>query len=260
MSNLFAEITEKGLVLNPVEGQPSFRSWEPFPGSGALFYLRQVDDRVIGWGLKTSFDHHDALAFMAGVTPEILDQVSESAPLAIRQAATKPFGRFTHLCIVYPTWAQFSLNAKTDFMLTRVHQVLPCFRCEFTDDDSFAEFDCRRRWDGVKLNDPFREPHPALSMRYEHLRPKRTGSSGGKKMGIFTWEIVRKHVLMLPEADGFVDLENFERVRLNITHRDGLWHVMEKKRRWEPFADGIEPWLTALCFEGREAAEATIQR
>ena len=65
MTHLFAEIIEKGLGLNTVEGQPSFRSWEPFPGSGALFYLRQVDERFIGWGLKTSFDHDDAIAFFA---------------------------------------------------------------------------------------------------------------------------------------------------------------------------------------------------
>lgn len=260
MASLLAEIAEKGLVLARVEGYPSLYTWKPTPTWEAVFYLREIGDRVIGWGLRTSFDQGPAIDFLMSVTPEILDHVSEDAPLAIVPATTKPFGRFTHVCVVYPTWAQFSLNAATQFMMGRVHQVLPCFRCELTGDDSFAEFRYRKGGGGVNFNNPLRDPQPAVSMRYEHLLPKKTGSSGGKKMGIFKWPDVLEHVLMLPTAGGFVDLENFERERMTITHENGLWHVSQKKRSWEPFADEIEPWLTALCFEGREAAEAKILR
>ena len=240
--------------MEPVASHPSVLQWRPFPKSPCVYYLTEAAGRFLAWHAPPDVPADQVAQFLSGVAAEHLDAVSEGRPAAVFSLPGPVFADMRCMAVVHPSVAQYAINRATQAMRPQTWLAFPCHRCEFTDDDSPSEASCRIREGTLGFSKPLRDPSPALAMRYEHLRPKRTGSSGGKKLGIFVWADVHKHVMMLPEHGGFVELENWERRRVIITHQDGHWQVTEGGDTWEPLQDEVEPWLRALAFESHESA------
>lgn len=270
---LFQRLTEDlraYSVFVPPPGTPTRSVVREHGGSVLSFRMRETD---VGWQF---FDVRSeqlvlALSVPDGVNEAAVIDYLRSIPSAVveRPSAATPVvvvsnlrvgadSTTDHTAIVHPDVAKVCPVPKAVHAMPAIRRVMPCFRCEFTDDDRLEE----AQWRILRVikGGWKRAAQPAIQMRFA-ITSTGVKSTGGKKLGIFDDAQVRKILGEIEAGDGFAEMENWERRRFTLTRADGKWTLVEKKgKAIELFADELTPWLDAFTAETAETAMKGIVR
>jgi len=242
-------------------GASHVMSWMPSVGADFRYYLTSIDSALVGWHASVATEPELCAQVLASVTPEYLAAVSAERPVAFLRRALPSFPECDGIAVIHPAAARYTFNKATEAMVDGTYLVFPCHRCELTDDDSVDEIRARLGARLLTYSRPDRSPFPAIAMRYGHLLPKPTKSSGGKKLGIFSNVDVSKHTQLLISAGGFVELENWERRCVTLTAAGSHVSLSEKKgKSIELFEDELIPWLDAFTMKTADDAMNGIRR
>ena len=226
--------------------------WKPFDAAPTGYYARFFGERACKTNVKGQHDTDLVLDFMLELSPALLESVSEAKPLSLSESRVLVKTPFQRRVLVDPSLASGALSKPTEFMRPFTYGVFPAHRCEFTADDSRDEAAFRLA-KVVPWSDWKRAPAPALSVRY--LRTKSgVKSTGGKRMGVMSAPDVMKVLTHLDKEDGFIDIENFERVLAHVEHAEGRYEVVQDKDRWVLRSDAVRAWLDTFAIEGSAAA------
>lgn len=231
--------------------------WKPSDAAPVAHYVRFIGERAAKVNFKRDpkkpVDHALVVALLASVTDAHLDAVSEAQPLALRPFRLE--GTQFDLCgTMHPSITGGTLSKPTAFMRDVTYGILPAYRCEFTDNDTRDEATFRLA-KVVPWANWYRVPAPALSIRF--LRKKTNiKSTGGKTLGVLKLEDLEALVQYVATDDGFIEVENFERVLLRLEHENGHYEVQQGELRWTPKPEALLPWLRIFVREGAAAAAA----
>jgi hypothetical protein len=248
------------LGMQRVGAGPVF-SWVPHAASEFRYYLTTLGPHLVAWHASVANPAEACANFLASVSTDDLGLVNPERPAAFSRRAVPDFPQHEGFAVVHPAAARYAFNKATQGMTENTYLCFPCRRCELTDDDSVAEVRTRLGARLLAHSRPERPVFPAVSMRFEHRHPKTTKSSGGAKLGVFAIGEVTKHVVSLPSAGGFVELENWERRRARLSVDGGRVTLKEGRgKAIELFEDELTPWLEAFTTKSADDAMKVIKR
>lgn len=227
--------------------------WKPFDTAPIVYYVRFFEECACKINVKAAHDANAVLALLRDMSPVQLDAVNEAMPLAISNSGALKNSQLQLRVVVHASLAGGGLSKATEFMKPTTYGVFPAYRCEFTDNDTRDE-SAFRLAKVVPWSDWGRQPAPALSARY--LRQK-TGikSTGGKRMGIFRLEEVERILTYIGTDDGFVDIENYQRLLAHVEHAAGRYEVQQGNDRWVLRAEAATEWLRVFAIDGVDTAD-----
>jgi hypothetical protein len=221
---------------------------------GWLFLQFRENNLILSLSGRDDADAASVVAVLLRLDSAVVERATESAPVVVVPAAG-PDGT-DHVAIVHPAVARVC-PAKATYAMPHIHRVLPCHRCELTDDERPEE----AQWRLLRVlvfGKP--RPQPAVQMRFA-VTATGVKSTGGKKLGIFDIAQVRQILEDVKTGEGFAEIENWQRRRLTLTRAEGRWTLQEKKgKAIELFEDELAPWLEAFTTRTADEAMKVIKR
>lgn len=229
-------------------------SWKPFEAAPVVFYVRFLSDMACKVNVNAKSPHDPGVisAFLRELTQAQLAATSEDQPVGISRSPVLAKTPFQLRAVVHPALSGAGLSKTTEFMKAVTYTTFPAYRCEFADDDSRDEAAFRLA-KVIPWSQWSRQPAPALSTRF--LRGKTAiKSTGGKRMGVIKLEELERIITYIGTDDGFVDIENYERVLAHVEHTSGRYEVHQGDDRWILRDEATATWLRVFATEGVAAA------
>ena len=219
--------------------------------------VRRVGTRCVSTGFRgaeVSID--EACALVLGVTEQDLELVSAKRAVAFLER--KPYTKlaFDHVRLLHPDASKFYLGKGTEHLISITYDVAPSYPCEWTLEEDAATANFRENQIIGSSTNLARDPSPALSYRFHHLR-QNLGTTTGKQLIMGKLTEVLPEVIRLEDQHGFVEIENFKLDRVMIRYEDAYTIKLGSELRTLK-KDDVLAFLDKFLLEGTDAANAWI--
>ena len=219
--------------------------------------VRRVGTRCVSTGFRgaeVSID--EACALVLGVTEQDLELVSAKRAVAFLER--KPYTKlaFDHVRLLHPDASKFYLGKGAEHLISITYDVAPSYPCEWTLEEDAATANFRENQIIGSSTNLARDPSPALSYRFHHLR-QNLGTTTGKQLIMGKLTEVLPEVIRLEDQHGFVEIENFKLDRVMIRYEDTYTIKLGSELRTLT-KDDVLAFLDKFLLEGTDAANAWI--
>jgi hypothetical protein len=245
---LFQKVHESGIYTYRFRSKP-----DTFLPS----FIRAIGATCVVTGFQgKDVSHDEVFALLLGLTSQDLERVTEAR--AVTLIERKPYSNveFDHIRLLHPSATKFFLGKGTSHFPPITYDIAPCFRNEWTLTEDAAQATYRERKIIGSSTNLARDPSPALSYRFHHLR-QNLGTTTGKQLIMGKLKEVLREVIRLEDQHGFVEIENFKLDRVMIRYEDTYTIKLGSELRTLT-KDDVLAFLDKFLLEGTDAANAWI--